>query len=554
MKRKGLVLIALLFLASTVLFAQASDEASSRTSRSLTNTQTNFLFDEDVDIATDVTRIPDIETGLIWLTLNDTNFLKAGFSTFIGPVYGSFYYEGDVLRTTENSDEDITTDPILDGDNDISATDEKSNPTENKEEDSANFFDLTLGFGSIGVGLTLDQFAVVREDNDSGGADDGYDRETAADGELVRETVRSDSQTDTVKTLEPGIRVGFQLPLGGLTLRPHVGTHVNLRTDENHTEDSTLVREPGSGYPDYDGTTDVVSYDYEATQENDNYIAIKPFAGVEAEAGDWQFGVGYDLELRLYDNEYTDASGSSQSVEGTAESTETVGYATVSGITDGTEETTEYDYTAVEKTYTEHNVTPYVEYTKDVDDRFSYGVGFFTKVTIRETTDSESGGSEETVVRVSPDGDVSNDFTRVTTIMEKGREYELSLLTVNPGFNGALQYQIVPGTLRLNGGASLGVPNIYTQYQETTRPGIATERTVTTFGDGRVTESVVNNIGDKYNETSKYDFEVQDLSVLVSAGLTWTMTDAVSLDLSMSNPGATTVNATTFQAQLVVRQ
>ena len=552
--RKTILMIALLVALPSLLFAQEARRQG--VTRSLQSSQTNGIFENDVDAASDVTRLMDMSGPLFFMTFDDVATLETGYYNTFGNVYGGLFYEGNILNRRDAENENVTTDPTLDGQNNIITIDTDSSPSESTTRGSDNLFDVTLGFGSFGVGFSLDQFRDYTENNNP-----RTDETVDASGNLIASTVVEDDDTNTENSLLPSVTVGTVLETGFGTLRPYVGVGVHFYKSDITTEFTSTVRDIGAGYAAYNGVNDVESFDRNVREVRNGYVGITPLVGAELDAGPWRFGFMYDLDLRLYNNDYDDATGAGKSVSGTAEWDSDVAYRRTAGNSAfATQETTTRSFTATEITYMEHEAEPYVEYRASSTNGLEWGAGFSVYTTILNQTGSRESGSIRTEVFNDPDGDSSNDFTRVTTTTNQGRESETRDITIDPIAWAGVRYEVIPNVLSLNGGATLTIPGFFRNYTEATTPGVTTEQTVTTFGDGSQVVTGSSELDDDFTETSSLTVDIESLVVGVSAGLTWNLTEAVALDLAMStatNPTESTItpaNTTIIDASLFTIQ
>lgn len=617
-----LVQVIMFVVASAVVFGQTEDpfdglpefNSSSppapRTTFSFTNSSTANLFLEDIDRSSDVTRYSDLENGLFALSLYGDGLLDVDYAKILEALYLNFHYAGNVLDFDRGKEIAIETRATTDSTNSeiVEETAEEIPDVANEQSKaSENLIDLTVGFGAIGLAATLDQDAEVTTDDTvetgvigevnpltesslpastvfrdwagpAGNLVTGHETTTDADGNVIFQQNRNAGVEDRASNLEPGIRAGTVLQFSEMTLRPFIGAGVNIRKDFETNEYTELSREPGAGFPDFQGASDVSEYWSRSRREDGSYTAIKPYVGASLQTEALSFALGYRLNLRIFDAQYTGTDGSDQTVSGTATSQEEVDFYTGTTYADGnypdlssffdttiytllvpslgdTVERTFYGYLATERSFREHTVFPSIQYTTQTDNDLTFSTSLTPRITYRTQIWSQEGESVETATKEDASGDPSDDHIVERTTTYRGFEGERTEFEISPELKGALKYEIIPETLRFNAGVTATIARFLNRYQQTTNSGIVTEEVVERDGDGNQLNRTFDSsdLGDNYTETSDLETNVDEVGLTVDAGATWTMTENVRLDLQFATFG-TTIIASRLAAQLVVQK
>lgn len=561
MKRRCilLVLFVLLFCIGTTVCAQLMPNAT----QSLSAYATNKLFLNDVDKVSDVTRFSEVEKGLFVLTLDSPTYLRVDYATRFNPLFLNFYYSGNVFDFTKQYFNTYETDPEEDV---IGANILEEKVTKNPDplgddydketSTSNNFFDVTVGFGAIGIAASIEQYSSVEIDNlydDPDNPPNGYETSTTttdSEGNILTEDTKERTWEESTSSIIPRIRVGTVLPLGNMIVRPYIGVGVSFYDKVTTDKYSNVVRDVNAGAADYTGITGVTYYTDEFTQENNTYTSIMPLIGASVAMGDLSFGLAYRLGIILFGSKYTDENGKDQVAKGSAKTEKIVEY---TYTPTATTESIDTNCSAFDYSYSSHTVVPYIEYTMPEKDRLALAFKFVPQIDILNEAYTYNKSDKNTTITNNASSDPALDTTVVTEVNDRDSLYEFSSLIINPVVSGAAQYMILPGKLGFNVGVTANLTDFLKQTTERTKKGVKTTETTTTDGNGSVTSTFTSDIGDPYEETGKLDVQVNQINLALKAGLTWNLTDWAYMDLLLSTSNME-IDASKFRVQFVIQR
>jgi hypothetical protein len=176
------------------------------------------------------------------------------------------------------------------------------------------------------------------------------------------------------------------------------------------------------------------------------------------------------------------------------------------------------------------------------------------QVVLTSSSYKEDGGLSVTDAYSDPGPDPALDVTTTVTKTHDGPRTTAFVVDLSPIVAGAIQYEIVPGTLKFNGGAKLTVARLVSASRVTQRPGLDTYASVTSDGTGAVSSRLYSSsLGSARAESDYRLANIQAAKLSVSAGFDWTLRKGVDLDVVMTSSG-TTVSASSLTFQIVIRK
>lgn len=549
MNRKGKMMALLTAAVSLVALAPLAAQASK------TNSATAGIFETDVDNFMGVTEYSTVEMEKQFGYIGyDSNMLGLGYARKLGGLYLGTYYNGNILNTVDNPQDNIsveTEDTIENGE--VSSTKKTTtHDFNNSKKSTDNEFNVLLGLA--GMGFKLDFYENLEVSNKWDGANNETIEDSADGSKQVTEYT---DVSVTTGGITPALSWGMRLPVGSMILKPsaRLGFGIDLESTKYTKNEYTEIngqKMPDSGANPNKKTT--------VDNRTGNFLPFAQLACGFESSGDngkmTEGSVSYYFNMPIYSNEYENAFGSAEKVSGTveAEKVETVD----SETTLARQNSVNVQADIVESSAMYHSLNAGIRKTREISDRFEYGFGGSMNITLYSSTDESKTVETNKETYVSYDQDPSDDYVAETTETRDQQTEEYSELNVKPSVGAGMKYQAIPGVLSLNGGLGVNLPAFMRAAYTKTVKNVTSSTTTKTMGDGDVekTTSLDYDTAATYtrNEDQNMSMDWDALSASVTAGLTLNVTPKVAVDAVLGSGGAFTIDATQLTVACTIKQ
>lgn len=533
MNRKGKMMALLIAAVMLVALAPLAAQSSS------TNTATAGVFTTDADKfmePADYSTL-DMDKSLFFAEYNEN--LGLGFAKKLGSLYLGTYYTGNVLRLDNPSDsiEVMTTDALLDGQL-AGTTTETVHSTNSSFKNTYNNFSVLIGLANMGFEL-----GVWENFRFSDKMDENNDRksENTRDGSKVVSSEYTDISLVQGR-LSPSLDWGMRLPVGNMTLKPQVSLNAAFDLSSEEYTNTTYTEAFGVK------TTQAVAVTKNAlgSMSPSAYIGLA-IESTGKKGSKNEFYVGYMGEKPIYSNEYTNAFGVKETVDGTAESKTTTSSTTgVDG--NGSFNETKVDVSGSVKEITEFNNFGHIGFktNKDFNEKVAYGFSARIAVNYGTSTEVDTWKSTKKISQTydSPSVAGNNNYVQEDTYSNSPRTTKTTILQVIPTIATGLKFQAIPGVLSFNAGVSVDVSPFVRSLQTITKDSFEQQKTVRTFSNGQVQNWmwVSDNATREEAQNLQYDWDVYNASA--AAGLTLTVTPNVVVDTALTSGNGLTLSCT----------
>ncbi len=574
------IIVCLLALMLAISFSVAAQQSN-------TNAATGTLFTETVDNAFSVTNFSGVGSSFFFASANTTD-LSLAYGGRFGDIFLGIYYGGNLFGKVGSAGgsnafgvTSVATTYGLDANNTIVSTETTTTINDQFTDSSNNTVKALFGIGTIGFGLSVAQKAEVVSGRlnplyagfsagtttfNTASVSNAVTNDTVtvvknSAGTAISETATNYSQgkKTTTNYVTPGLTVGATLNLGGVTLKPSLGATIKIDSSADEAMKTTYTKAIGSGNPTYENITEVLNYNQSAVTVSNSLfeLGVAPSVVLVAPVDKLILvgGLIYNLTLPIYSASYTDLAGAKQTVAGSAWSYAEKDYSYQGGSSTA-KNTLAYGIT--ETSSMTNKFTPLFVAISPVNEVLTMALSVVPVVTLSNTTTTVSGKAiQTTVYKQDPAVAVpASDYTKVETKTYSGDKTVTDTFDLSPYVTAGFEYFLIPKVLRLNAAASVTLEKLATSTKTVTQPGITTDESTQTFGDGTVTKTYASTIAAQRTETLTQSFQLSNTTLGVSMGATWFLTEDVSLDMLFLSPGAggaNYVDVSQLKLQLVMK-